>query len=202
MRRSFSAVNAAALATSAVFASALLASPGMNGQAFGQQSLDGVPSVEELVQGLAPKKKKPLTRSFVPGGLTRGIEIEESDAIPDAPRPTVNINIQFEYDASSLTNDGILAIEALGAAMQDPRLRTQQFEIVGHTDARGAELYNRDLSERRAQTVMMRLIQFHNINPSRLKAYGVGESQPLDPGQPEAAVNRRVQIVTIIDGLS
>src|SRR5690606_30226342 len=50
-------------------------------------------------------------------------------------------------------------------------------EIQSHTDYRGNENYNQDLSERRAQSVVNYLIE-KGIHKDRLVAKGYGESQP------------------------
>ena len=73
-------------------------------------------------------------------------------------------------------------------------------EIQGHTDSRGSDSYNLDLSQRRAGQVREFLVEL-GIDPSRLTAKGYGESEPLDDREMEDAwsKNRRVQfqIVTM-----
>ena len=73
-------------------------------------------------------------------------------------------------------------------------------EIQGHTDSRGGDDYNLDLSQRRAGQVREFLVEL-GVDPTRLTAKGFGETQPLDDRQSEEAwsKNRRVQfrIVTM-----
>jgi hypothetical protein len=49
--------------------------------------------------------------------------------------------------------------------------------ITAHTDSRGSDMHNNDLSQRRAQSVVDYLIS-KGIDPERLMAQGYGRSQP------------------------
>jgi outer membrane protein OmpA-like peptidoglycan-associated protein len=71
-------------------------------------------------------------------------------------------------------------------------------EVQGHTDERGDDNYNLDLSNRRAAAVMQYLVD-HKVDPKRLEAQGYGETQPKDKRHNEAAwfINRRVEFVII-----
>ncbi|MCO4747042.1 MAG: OmpA family protein [Proteobacteria bacterium] len=68
--------------------------------------------------------------------------------------------------------------------------------VEGHTDSRGSESSNQLLSERRAASVRAYLIE-HGVDGDRLTSVGLGESQPIDPAQNDAAwaKNRRVEFV-------
>lgn len=64
-------------------------------------------------------------------------------------------------------------------------------EVGGHTDIRGSEEYNQELSERRAEAVSDELI--HNgVSARRIRTVGYGESRPISV---DHAMNRRVEIV-------
>lgn len=66
-------------------------------------------------------------------------------------------------------------------------------EVVGHTDGEGAVEINQDISERRAQAVVDRLIEL-GVDPERLRARGAGESEPIADNETEEgrAQNRRI----------
>ncbi len=68
--------------------------------------------------------------------------------------------------------------------------------IEGHTDVRGSDAFNLELSERRAQQVRDVLIQ-RGATPDNAEAVGHGRATPRDPGWTEAAhhKNRRVEFV-------
>ncbi len=69
--------------------------------------------------------------------------------------------------------------------------------VDGHTDSEGADDYNMNLSEGRAQAVVDALVEKFDVAPGRLEARGLGESQPVaDNGSEQGrAWNRRVELV-------
>ena len=69
-------------------------------------------------------------------------------------------------------------------------------QITGHTDSRGSEASNLDLSQRRAAAVADAFVA-NGVNAARITALGQGESLPIaDNNTPEGrAQNRRVEIV-------
>jgi outer membrane protein OmpA-like peptidoglycan-associated protein len=66
-------------------------------------------------------------------------------------------------------------------------------EVVGHTDGEGAVEINQEISERRAQAVVDRLIEL-GVDAERLRARGAGESEPIADNETEEgrAQNRRI----------
>jgi outer membrane protein OmpA-like peptidoglycan-associated protein len=70
----------------------------------------------------------------------------------------------------------------------------KHISIEGHTDNRGKPDANRDLSERRAKSVMKWLIE-HQVAAERLEAHGFGPDRPIDTNKTSAgrAANRRVE---------
>jgi outer membrane protein OmpA-like peptidoglycan-associated protein len=71
--------------------------------------------------------------------------------------------------------------------------------IAGHTDAAGTELYNQQLSERRAAAVKAYLVRTGQIEEARLTAVGFGKSKPLNAANPMSAENRRVEIINLLN---
>jgi OmpA-OmpF porin, OOP family len=111
--------------------------------------------------------------------------------------PQKDMRIQFEFGSAGLTDSAKAVLNELGAALQSEQLAAYQFSLVGHTDAVGSEAANLKLSQARAASVKDYLIgQFH-IDPVRLEASGVGESDLADPGDPNNGINRRVVITNI-----
>jgi len=68
-------------------------------------------------------------------------------------------------------------------------------EITGHTDSRGSDSYNQDLSERRAQSVGSYL-RSHGILSERIATQGMGERAPIANNATAAGqqLNRRVEL--------
>lgn len=73
--------------------------------------------------------------------------------------------------------------------------------IEGHTDSRGSEELNRDLSQRRAEAVRLALMQA-GVAGERLRALGLGEQFPVASNETTAGrqENRRVEIVVASEG--
>jgi outer membrane protein OmpA-like peptidoglycan-associated protein len=67
--------------------------------------------------------------------------------------------------------------------------------VEGHTDSRGSNEYNMDLSHRRANAVKNLLVQ-RGIAGSRIEAVAFGETMPVASNDTEAGrqKNRRVEI--------
>jgi outer membrane protein OmpA-like peptidoglycan-associated protein len=68
--------------------------------------------------------------------------------------------------------------------------------LIGHTDSTGSNSYNKQLSEKRAASVLAYL-RGKGVIPQRLAAYGMGEEKPRVSNSTPAgrAQNRRVEIV-------
>ena len=69
--------------------------------------------------------------------------------------------------------------------------------IEGHTDSIGSATANKALSERRVKAVRARLVDEHQVSPTRLRVAGYGAARPREPnGTIEGrARNRRVELV-------
>lgn len=109
----------------------------------------------------------------------------------------ITIAIAFEFNSSLISPDSFKAVGLMADALNSPYLQGSRFVIVGNTDAVGNREYNLKLSQERADAIREALIKPFGINPSRLEAVGLGEEQLLDPAHPEAAENRRVQLINV-----
>jgi OmpA-OmpF porin, OOP family len=129
---------------------------------------------------------------------------EDDDGCPDKGRVVVtdtNIEILdkvfFEYDSAVIKKESYGILDAVASTMEgNPDI--QLIEIQGHTDSRGNDAYNLDLSDRRAASVKKYLVD-KGIEESRLTSQGYGESQPIDKKKNEAAYakNRRVEFLIL-----
>lgn len=109
---------------------------------------------------------------------------------------SVDLVIQFDFDSAKLQLISKPLLDQLAQALKSERLSSMRFQIEGHTDAKGNELYNKALSQRRADAVQQYLTE-QGIASERMAARGLGYSQLLYPDQPQAAENRRVRIVAL-----
>jgi OmpA-OmpF porin, OOP family len=129
---------------------------------------------------------------------------EDEDGCPDRGKVVVTDTsieildvIYFEYDKAVIQSRSFPILDAVAATMQgNPSI--QLIEIQGHTDERGDDAYNLDLSDRRAKSVQKYLVD-KGVDEKRLSAQGYGETQPLDRRRNEAAwaKNRRVAFLII-----
>jgi outer membrane protein OmpA-like peptidoglycan-associated protein len=109
----------------------------------------------------------------------------------------ITIAIAFELNSAQIRPDSFKAVGLMADALNSPYLQGSRFVIVGNTDATGSREYNLKLSQERADAIRNALINPFGINPARLEAVGLGEEQLLDPAHPDAAENRRVQLINI-----
>lgn len=109
----------------------------------------------------------------------------------------LTIAIQFDFNSARIRPNSFRAVGLMADALYHPYLQGYRFLIVGHTDAKGNREYNLKLSQQRADAIREALINPFGISPSRIEAVGLGEEQLLKPAIPEAAENRRVQLINI-----
>lgn len=116
---------------------------------------------------------------------------------PQAVAPSINIKVFFEFDSAILKPEALEVLNSLGEALTYGELNNYRFQIAGHTDAVGSDAYNQKLSEARAKAVLDHLVTQFGIDASRIDPVGFGESQLLDPADPEGDINRRVQVTRL-----
>lgn len=108
--------------------------------------------------------------------------------------PSVDLQVQFDLDSSTLHTSAKALLLNLAAALRSETLKPHSFIVAGHTDASGDGDYNRRLSCVRANAVARFLVEEGTIDPNRLSLLGFGFTQLKDSINPKAEVNRRVEI--------
>lgn len=89
--------------------------------------------------------------------------------------PVLIDNIFYAFDKATLLPESKNALDSLILMLnENPNIT---IELSAHTDFRGAEAYNKKLSQKRAESVVMYLIN-HGIAPDRLTPVGYGEEKP------------------------
>ncbi|HKK50603.1 MAG TPA: OmpA family protein [Myxococcota bacterium] len=113
--------------------------------------------------------------------------------------PKLDLQVHFETDSAELDEDARRNIDEFAAALSDPKLRATRFAVAGHTDERGPDDHNLDLSRRRAARVRDYLIEQGGIEASRLELEAHGEGNPLMEEVSDYArrMNRRVEFSPI-----
>ncbi|MEQ8249204.1 MAG: OmpA family protein [Alphaproteobacteria bacterium] len=107
----------------------------------------------------------------------------------------IDLDVAFSLGSAVLTLRAKDQLDELAAALSRPELAEARFVLAGHTDARGAEGLNLRLSQARAQAVRRYLIEIHGLAADRVAAEGYGESRLKRPLDPNAADNRRVEVI-------
>ena len=83
--------------------------------------------------------------------------------------------IYFDLAAWEIREDAVPILDDLIKTLKKyPRMAV---ELGSHTDCRASYEYNRDLSQKRANSTVQYLVEKGEINPFRLEARGYGESQ-------------------------
>jgi outer membrane protein OmpA-like peptidoglycan-associated protein len=173
------------------------------------------PTEDQILRALTPKR---LTRSLsAPAGdtakaaeeakfvnqiknrTTRSLSSGEREQIAAIAKekPSIDLEITFEYNSATISPKALPAVEALGKALTNPDLKGTTFVLAGHTDATGGDGYNQGLSERRADSLKKYLTEKYGIAAADLVTVGYGKTKLKNSGAPAAEENRRVQIVNM-----
>ena len=154
------------------------------------------PSAEELADILFPAR----TRSIVIDDGSDEVDAVTGNASARAPTAeegadggAFGLMINFAYGRAEVLEESVPYLDSVGRMLNLERARGQRVVIEGHTDATGGAAYNQGLSELRALAVRRYLVSVHGIDADRLRPVGKGETSLHDPGDPAAAINRRVE---------
>ncbi len=155
-----------------------------------------------IVNTLTPESRKAGTQGS--GNLVRRL-VRSQDGIGLQNvlvnrKHSLDLAIFFEPGKATISNRARSVLMDLGRALSSPPLDRATWLIAGHTDASGGAKQNRRLSEQRARRIKAWLVRNYNINPDRLAIAGYGEQFPADRDNPEAAINRRIEISLITSG--
>ncbi|HTH55960.1 MAG TPA: OmpA family protein [Cyclobacteriaceae bacterium] len=105
-------------------------------------------------------------------------------------------NIYFDFDKTTLKPESFVELDkVVDFLKQNAHVSV---EIAGHTDSKGSDDYNLNLSQGRSQSVVD-YISSQGIDKSRLQAHGYGETKPIDTNDTDEgrANNRRVEFTIL-----
>ena len=139
-------------------------------------------------------------------GLLRGV-LEGVDGVRiEGDRFVFSSEVLFEQGAAELSSEGEREIAKVAQILRDvageiPDEIDWVIRVDGHTDnvplsGAGAFANNWELSQARALSVVLYMVNFLAIPPERLAANGFGQYQPLNPADTDAAraQNRRIEL--------
>lgn len=147
------------------------------------------------------------------GGTTGGLignkmdkqarEIQQSipgasvERVGEGIKVVLNENaVRFDFDKSTLTPSAQQNLNKIINIFKE--YPDTNIGIYGYTDSKGADQYNLNLSDKRAQSVASYMTA-HGISSSRLTTKGFGKSDPIGDNNTDAgrALNRRVEFSII-----
>jgi OOP family OmpA-OmpF porin len=135
------------------------------------------------------------------GGVVKGDEVV---ALTDVSVSKVTINnVEFAFDSAELSPAYKAELDSASEVLKPHRSLLRQgletLNVVGYTDSRGSEAYNRKLSQRRAQAVADYLVQQDPSRAEFIRVIGRGEADPIASNETEEGrrQNRRVVLEVI-----
>ncbi|MCB1761092.1 MAG: OmpA family protein, partial [Gammaproteobacteria bacterium] len=135
---------------------------------------DGVPDVGDLCMESAA-----------------GAEVDAFGCVKEARIVLRGVN--FKTDSDELIAESLAILDGVSDTLvANPEIRVM---VAGHTDSDGDDAYNKDLSQRRAQSVVDYLAG-KGVEVANMEAVGFGEEQPIAGNETAEgkAQNRRVEL--------
>jgi len=165
---------------------------------------DGLNDYDEVVRYKTDPRNPDTDNGSVNDGteVARGTNpLDKSDdvkqeEIPEIGKVIILEGINFETSSSRITpgSEDIL-MKAYNTLVNNPNIVV---EISGHTDSRGSNASNQNLSQSRADAVKDWLVA-KGIAPDRIETVGYGEDKPIAPNDTDDNMykNRRIEFKRI-----
>jgi len=112
----------------------------------------------------------------------------------DTLRLILNDDVSFDFNSAKVKPSFHKSLDKVNQVLS--HYSSSNITIVGHTDSKGSESYNQNLSEQRAVAVKNYLTS-GGVTANRLNTQGQGELQPRDTNTTSEgrARNRRVELL-------
>ncbi len=115
----------------------------------------------------------------------------------------LNLNpIYFDFDKAYIRPDAAYELQKVIAVMNE--YPTLKIDVRSHTDSRGRDAYNLDLSKRRNTSTKEYIINKGGISSSRISGRGYGETSPVNQctngvkcSEEEHQLNRRSEFIIV-----
>ena len=150
-------------------------------------------------------KKAPQPAAPVPPPAPVAVEPTPTPApvpvVVEAPKPIESIDligkVLFAFDKATILPESYPILDNVVDVLQR-HAEVSKVEIQAHTDAKGNDDYNMQLSVRRAEAVRKYLVD-KGVAADRLEAKGYGESKPIASNDTQEGrdQNRRVEFVIL-----
>ncbi len=125
-------------------------------------------------------------------------ELAKVAVVKEEPRGlviTLSGSVVFASNQATLLPEAKSRLNQVAESLMSTN-KNRKLIVEGHTDSQGSAAYNRELSQRRAESVRSYLIS-RGYPAELIEARGIGEDRPIaDNASPEGrANNRRVEII-------
>ncbi|HET7826925.1 MAG TPA: OmpA family protein, partial [Anaeromyxobacter sp.] len=144
---------------------------------------DGIPDREDR----CPHEPGPAENDGCP------VKVDETAVEIETERLTVKDSIQFDTAKDTIKRQSFPILDQIAKLLND-HAELKKIRVEGHTDNVGSASYNKDLSERRAASVVRYLVG-KGVARSRLEPAGFGFERPVASNATALgrAKNRRVE---------
>jgi outer membrane protein OmpA-like peptidoglycan-associated protein len=123
-----------------------------------------------------------------------------AEVLPDGVRVTLPVSrVSFETGSANIDKEGLKFAEGFCQIISFAQENWNRIEIVGHTDNRGKESYNKKLSLARAKKLENQM-KAAGVANSKLVSIGAGSSEYQDLGDNEASWKASRKVVVRIYG--
>jgi len=125
--------------------------------------------------------------------LDEELDNAEIERVGEGIKVTFDSGLLFDFDSAALRPAAERDLAEFANSMEE--FDGTKILIVGHTDSKGSESYNQELSGRRSASAA-NYLQRQGVDPSRLRTAGRGESEPVASNQTSEGrqQNRRVEV--------
>jgi outer membrane protein OmpA-like peptidoglycan-associated protein len=112
----------------------------------------------------------------------------------DDYKPVGDVTVLFPLNRATLSADDKAQLDMIASTTSN--LKKFFVAVEGFTDKTGPADYNLQLSQRRADAVVVYLASQKSVPFYQIRTVGLGAEQPVDPGNNRAAraKNRRVEV--------
>ena len=110
--------------------------------------------------------------------------------------------VYFKTGSAVLLPEAKAELDTIAAWAKSDDAKGWILEVLGYADARGSNMYNRRLSERRANAVIDYLVRNHDLPLHRvIQPFGWGEDKPVAENTTVdgRSKNRRVEVVVLVN---
>ncbi len=151
------------------------------------------------------KQETQISTVKIRGSRSQDVELKLSPLSEMAQREPITEgtvivlqNIYYDFNKSAIRKGEARDLEALARLMN--QYPSMEIELIAHTDTRGTEEYNLQLSLKRAESAKQFIVQ-RGVDPNRIKAVGYGEAFPRNKclndvpcTEEEHEFNRRTEV--------